>query len=115
MTEGSETDPKARIAELTRRRNEIDAEIGRIRDGDIPLLNDTALKDRFQQFLQLARNGWKRWFVMIRADRLLDSISHDVFRVISTVSLISAFFLLSGEIMSISHFFRNRSTTYSVL
>jgi flagellar motility protein MotE (MotC chaperone) len=56
MTEGSETDPKARIAELTRRRNEIDAEIERIRDGDIPLLNDTALKDRFQQFLQLARD-----------------------------------------------------------
>jgi hypothetical protein len=48
MTEGSETDPKARITELTRRRNEIDAEIGRIRDGDIPLLNDTALKDRFR-------------------------------------------------------------------
>jgi hypothetical protein len=56
MTEGSETDPETRTAELTRRRNEIDAEIDRIRDGDIPLLNDTALKDRFQQFLQLARD-----------------------------------------------------------
>jgi hypothetical protein len=56
MTEGSETDPETRTAELTRRRNEIDAEIERIRDGDIPLLNDTALKDRFQQFLQLARD-----------------------------------------------------------
>ena len=56
MSEGSETDPEARIAELTRRRNEIDTEIERIHDGDIPLLNDTALKDRFQQFLQLARD-----------------------------------------------------------
>ena len=56
MSEGSETDPEARIAELIRRRGEIDAEIERIRDGDVPLLNNTALKDRFQQFLQLARD-----------------------------------------------------------
>lgn len=56
MSEGSETDPEARISELVRRRNEIDAEIERVRDGDILLLNDTSLKDRFQQFLQLARD-----------------------------------------------------------
>ena len=56
MSEGSESDPEARTAELIRRRGEIDAEIERIRDGDISLLNDTALKDRFQQFLQLARD-----------------------------------------------------------
>lgn len=56
MSEGSETDPQARITELNRRRNEIDAEIERICDGDISLLNDTALRDRFQQFLQLARD-----------------------------------------------------------
>ncbi len=55
MTEGSEADPQARIAELHRRRDEIDAEVARILDGDIPLLDETALKDRFQQFIQLAR------------------------------------------------------------
>lgn len=55
MSEGSETDPQARIAELRRRRDKIDAEIVRIRRGDIPLLDETALKDRFQQFLQMAR------------------------------------------------------------
>jgi len=55
MSAGSETDPQLRIAELNKRRAEIDTEIGRIRIGDIPLLDDTALKDRFQQFLQLAR------------------------------------------------------------
>ena len=55
MCEGSETDPEARIAELHKRRDEIDAEIGRVLAGDIPLLDDTALKDRFQQFSQLAR------------------------------------------------------------
>jgi flagellar motility protein MotE (MotC chaperone) len=56
MSEGSQTDPRARIAELHKRRDEIDAEISRILTGDIPLLDDTALKDRFQQFLQLARD-----------------------------------------------------------
>ncbi|MFU8819366.1 MAG: DUF3375 domain-containing protein [Desulfurivibrio sp.] len=55
MDEGSQTDPQVRIAELQKRRSDIDAEIARILAGDIPLLDDTALKDRFQQFLQLAR------------------------------------------------------------
>ncbi len=55
MSEGSQTDPEVRIAELQKRRDEIDAEIARIVAGDMPLLDDTALKDRFQQFLQLAR------------------------------------------------------------
>jgi hypothetical protein len=55
MNEGSESDPVKRIAELRKRRAEIDAEIARVMAGDVPLLDDTALKDRFQQFMQLAR------------------------------------------------------------
>jgi hypothetical protein len=55
MSEGSEADPERRIAELTKRRDEVDAEIARVRSGDLPMLDDTALKDRFQQFTQLAR------------------------------------------------------------
>jgi len=55
MSAGSETDPQARIAELHKRRDEIDVEIARVLSGDIPLLDDTALKDRFQQFIQIAR------------------------------------------------------------
>ncbi len=55
MSEGTETDPEARLAELERRRGALDAEIARILDGDIPLLDDTALKDRFLQFMSLAR------------------------------------------------------------
>ena len=55
MSEGSETDPRLRIAELHKRRDEIDAEIARVVAGDMPMLDDTALKDRFQQFMQLAR------------------------------------------------------------
>ena len=55
MSEGSETDPAKRIAELHKRRGDIDAEIARALAGDMPLLDGTALKDRFQQFTQLAR------------------------------------------------------------
>lgn len=55
MSTGSEKDPAKRIEELQKRRDEIDAEITRVLAGDVPLLDDTALKDRFQQFTQLAR------------------------------------------------------------
>jgi hypothetical protein len=55
MSEGSDADPARRVAELHKRRDEIDAEIARVLAGDVPLLDDTAVKDRFQQFMQLAR------------------------------------------------------------
>jgi hypothetical protein len=55
MSEGSETDPQARIAELQKRRDDIDAEIARALTGDIAVLDATGLKDRFQQFVALAR------------------------------------------------------------
>ncbi|MFC3107190.1 DUF3375 domain-containing protein [Undibacterium arcticum] len=55
MSEGSETDPQARMTELHKRRDEIDLEIARVVAGDIALMDDTSLKDRFQQFMALAR------------------------------------------------------------
>ncbi|BBP04700.1 hypothetical protein TPL01_30260 [Sulfuriferula plumbiphila] len=55
MGAGSETDPQARIAKLHKRRDEIDTEIAQVLSGGIPLLDATALKDRFQQFMALAR------------------------------------------------------------
>lgn len=56
MSEGSESNPARRIAELQKRRLDIDNEIARVAAGDLPLLDDTALKDRFQQFVQIARD-----------------------------------------------------------
>ena len=72
MSEGSETDPQARIGELRKRRDAIDAEIERAEGGDISLLDDTALKDRFQQFMQLARDLLTDFREVEQNFRLLD-------------------------------------------
>ena len=51
---GRESDPQKRLTELQVRRDAVDAEIRRILAGEIALLDATALKDRFQQFMQTA-------------------------------------------------------------
>lgn len=52
---GSEADPARRLAELHKKRAELDAEIARVEAGDLPVLDDTAIKERFLQFTQGAR------------------------------------------------------------
>lgn len=55
MNEGTDENPERRLAELQKRRDEIDLEMSRIAAGDISILPDSALRDRFQQFTQMAR------------------------------------------------------------
>ena len=55
MVAGVETDRDVRIAELEKRKAELDAEITRLRDGEIHLMDDTALKERFIQINNTAR------------------------------------------------------------
>lgn len=55
MSEGSETDPQVRLQELQRKRDLIDAEIALVQGGEMPLLDDTAVKERFAQFTGMAR------------------------------------------------------------
>jgi len=55
LSEGSDDDPQTRLAELHKRRADIDAQIAQVAQGNIALLDDTALKDRFMQFSQQAR------------------------------------------------------------
>ena len=55
LSEGTEVDQDLRIAELEKRRDEIDVQIRRIREGHLDLLGDTAVKERFQQFVTTAR------------------------------------------------------------
>lgn len=50
ISAGTEADPIKRVDDLREKRNELDAEIARVLAGDEPLLDDTAVKDRFQQF-----------------------------------------------------------------
>lgn len=72
MREGSETDPQIRIAELQRKREEIDAEMARVLNGDLPIMDETAVKDRFQQFTQLARELLTDFREVEQNFRLLD-------------------------------------------
>ena len=61
MSEGSEADPARRVAELHKKRDEIDSEIARVLSGDVPLLDDSELKDRFEHnFRQLDRHVRER-------------------------------------------------------
>ncbi|MFP4130045.1 MAG: DUF3375 domain-containing protein [Halorhodospira sp.] len=55
IVHGSETDPEVRIAELERRRAEIDAEIDAIREGRMDLMDETQVKERFDQVERTAR------------------------------------------------------------
>lgn len=55
INEGSESDPQLRLQELQRKRDLIDAEIALVQSGEMPLLDDTAVKERFAQFTGMAR------------------------------------------------------------
>ncbi|OOH87735.1 hypothetical protein BMT54_09340 [Pasteurellaceae bacterium 15-036681] len=55
IRQGSELDPEKRIAELEKQRAQIDQEIAQIKSGDLGLLDDTAVKERFLQFSQGAK------------------------------------------------------------
>jgi hypothetical protein len=55
IVEGTELDPAARVAELERRKVQIDADIQRIRDGQFSLMDETQIKDRFLQMASTAR------------------------------------------------------------
>jgi hypothetical protein len=55
IVEGTNLDPAARIAELERRKAIIEADIQRAQAGNLPLLDDTQVKDRFLQMASTAR------------------------------------------------------------
>lgn len=55
IVHGSETDPERRIAELERRRAELDAEIEAVRENRSNPLEGTAVRDRYQLFSATAR------------------------------------------------------------
>ncbi len=55
MHEGSRADPVERLKELEKKREDVEHEIELVKEGRIRVLDDTGLRDRFQQFQATAR------------------------------------------------------------
>lgn len=55
IVHGTEVHPEVRTAELRRRRAELDAEIASIEAGNVPMLDATGVRDRYQQLSATAR------------------------------------------------------------
>ena len=55
IVHGSETDPKVRLAELHRQREQLDKEIAAAEAGHLQVLDPTGVRDRYQQFSSTAR------------------------------------------------------------
>lgn len=55
LTQGTETDPAAQLAELERRRAKLDAEIQRVREGHLETMEPARVKDRFLAMAGTAR------------------------------------------------------------
>jgi hypothetical protein len=56
IVHGSESDPDVRLAELQRQRDEIDAQIAAVEAGDVAVMDETGVRDRYQQFSATARD-----------------------------------------------------------
>lgn len=56
IVHGTEADPQARLAELQRRRAEIDAEIADVEAGRVEVLDSAGVRDRYQQLAATARD-----------------------------------------------------------
>ena len=54
IVQGTEVDPKTRIAELERRQAEIAAELARVREGRVDLMDAAQVRDRFAQMADTA-------------------------------------------------------------
>jgi hypothetical protein len=55
IVHGSDDDPQARLAVLRERRAELDRQIEQVEAGNIDMLGETAVRDRYQQFAATAR------------------------------------------------------------
>jgi hypothetical protein len=55
IVHGTETDPAARVEELTRRKRQLEEEIERVEAGDVTVLDSSGVRDRYQQFAATAR------------------------------------------------------------
>lgn len=72
MLEGAESDPAARLAELQKRRDELNAEMEQIRRGEVPMMDDASIRERFQLMSDTARGILGDFRELEQSFRLLD-------------------------------------------
>lgn len=72
ITEGTELSPRARIAELQKRKADIDAEIAKIREGHLELMEPTQVRERFLLMASTARELLSDFRALDQNFRLLD-------------------------------------------
>lgn len=77
IVHGTEVDPEARLTELRRRREEIDAEIAAVEAGEVPLLDPTGVRDRYQLVSATARELLSDFREVEENFRLLDRAARE--------------------------------------
>lgn len=77
IVHGTEVQPEVRLAELRRRRDELDAEIAAVEAGHVPLLDATEVRDRYQQLSTTARELLSDFREVEENFRLLDRAARE--------------------------------------
>ncbi|HEY5978474.1 MAG TPA: DUF3375 domain-containing protein [Microlunatus sp.] len=77
IVRGTEADPGVRLADLHRRRDELDAEIAAVEGGDVPVLEPTGVRDRYQQLSATARELLADFREVEENFRLLDRAARE--------------------------------------
>jgi flagellar motility protein MotE (MotC chaperone) len=77
IVHGTEVEPDVRLAELRRRRDELDAEIAAVEAGIVTVLDATAVRDRYQQLSATARELLSDFREVEENFRLLDRAARE--------------------------------------
>jgi Protein of unknown function (DUF3375) len=77
IVHGTEVEPDVRLAELRRRRDELDAEIVAVESGVVTVLDATAVRDRYQQLSTTARELLSDFREVEENFRLLDRAARE--------------------------------------
>jgi hypothetical protein len=72
IVHGTETDPQRRLEDLQRQRAEIDVQIAAVQAGEVPVLDGTGVRDRYQQLSTTARELLSDFREVEENFRLLD-------------------------------------------
>lgn len=77
IVHGTEVEPEVRLAELRRRREELDSEIAAVESGVVKVLDSTGVRDRYQQLSATARELLSDFREVEENFRLLDRAARE--------------------------------------